>query len=241
MEQQFLNGNKLIYMLIITGASKGIGNYLYNSYKLNGEKVFGFYNSTNDLSIIGDPNFIKIDITKHNDIENWVNGNLPNFSNITLINCAGINYNSYGHKADIKKWKSVIEVNLIGTFNVIHNLLPIMRNQKFGRIINFSSVVAELPSTGVSAYAASKSALIGLSKTLAMENASLGVTINNINLGYSELGMITDVPEVYLNGIINRIPNGKLCSPMDIYNTVEFIRKTEYLNGTGININGCLI
>jgi NAD(P)-dependent dehydrogenase (short-subunit alcohol dehydrogenase family) len=228
-------------MIIITGASKGVGNFLYNKYKNEKIPVIGFYNSTSNKEILANGDFIKIDITEYDEINKWVSESESFLSDITLINCAGINYNSYGHKADILKWKKVIEVNLIGTFNVIQNLLPKMREQKFGRIINFSSVVAELPSPGISAYAASKSALIGLTKSLGVENANLNITINNLNLGYSELGMINEVPENYLNAIIERIPNGKLCSPDDIYQTIEYIRKTGYLNGTGINLNGCLI
>ncbi|MBP1671863.1 MAG: family oxidoreductase, partial [Bacteroidetes bacterium] len=105
------------------------------------------------------------------------------------MNCAGISYNSYAHKADIDKWNKVIEVNLNGTFNVIRNILPIMREQSYGRIINFSSIVTSLPTPGVSAYAASKAGLIGLTKSLAVENASKRITVNAINLGYANIGM----------------------------------------------------
>ena len=124
---------------------------------------------------------------------------------------------------------------------MITSLLPIMREQNYGRIINFGSVVSELPTPGISAYAASKSALFGMTKSISIENANKGITINNINLGYSELGMINEVPEVYLNQIKEKIPSNKLCKPSDILNTVEFLRNTEYVNGSNININGGLI
>jgi NAD(P)-dependent dehydrogenase (short-subunit alcohol dehydrogenase family) len=116
-----------------------------------------------------------------------------------------------------------------------------MREQKFGRIINFSSVVAIKPTQGISAYAASKSALWGLSKSIAIENAALNITINNINLGYSELGMIEMVPDEYKKVIIAQIPAGILCEPKDILNTVRYIRSTRYLTGTSIDLNGGLI
>ena len=228
-------------MIIITGASKGIGKYLAEEYSKKDINVFGIYNSTFIESTHPKTVFFKVDTTKDDEIKSWIENNQSDLKEITLINCAGINYNSFAHKADIQKWREVIEVNLIGTFNMISSLLPFMREQSYGRIINFGSVVAELPSPGVSAYAASKSALFGMSKSIAIENASKGVTINNINLGYSELGMISEVPEKFLEDIKKRIPSNKLCKPSDIFNTIEYLRNTEYVNGTEININGGII
>ena len=239
MEPQLLNGDKNRYMILITGASKGIGKYLCEEYLHNNENIIGIYNST----IIGKDsgNYYKIDITDIIQVQNFINTIKSQLNNITLINCAGINYNSFAHKSDIVKWQEVLKVNLFGTFNIISCILPIMRDQSYGRIINFGSVVSELPSPGISAYAASKSALSGMSKSIAFENANKGITINNINLGYSELGMINEVPEIYLNQIKERIPSKKLCKSSDIFNTVEYLRNTEYVNGSNININGGII
>jgi NAD(P)-dependent dehydrogenase (short-subunit alcohol dehydrogenase family) len=226
-------------MILITGASKGIGKYLFEEYLSYNESVIGVFNST----IIGEgrENYFKVDITDIIQVKNFIDVINIKLNNITLINCAGINYNSFAHKSDVGKWQEVLKVNLFGTFNIINCVLPIMRDQSYGRIINFGSVVSDLPSPGVSAYAASKSALSGMSKSIAVENASKGITINNISLGYSELGMINDVPESYLNQIKERIPSKKLCKPSDIFNTVEYLRKTEYVNGSNININGGII
>jgi acetoacetyl-CoA reductase/3-oxoacyl-[acyl-carrier protein] reductase len=80
-----------------------------------------------------------------------------------------------------------------------------------------------------------------LSKSIAAENASLNITINNINLGYSELGMIETVPENFKEQIIAQIPAGKLCKPVDIFNTVNYLIDTSYINGTSIDLNGALI
>ncbi len=140
------------------------------------------------------------------------------------------------------EWKKVIETNLIGTYYMIRVFLPIMRQQNYGRIINFSSVVAQKGIPGTSAYAASKSALWGLSKSLAQENGGKGVTINNINLGYVNIGMgIEQVPEIYQNSIKSQIPTQRFCEPEDILKTVEYIRNTSYLNGSSIDLNGALI
>lgn len=227
-------------MIIITGASKGIGKYLAKEFAKSGEQVLGFFLNS-EVENQQNLKYFKIDTTNYNQVATWVSENRSDLNQITLINCAGKNYNAFAHKADINKWVDVINVNLIGTFNLIHSVLPIMREQGFGRIINFGSVVAQVPSPGVSSYSASKSALWGLASSLAAENASKGITVNNINLGYSELGMIQEVPQEYLNVIMNRIPSGKLCTPQDILNTVQFLRDTSYLNGTNINLNGGLI
>lgn len=228
-------------MILITGASKGIGFYLLKQFLSEGQVVYGTYNSSVPEKEYVDL-FSKVDISDITLVKGWINSLGVKLNNIVLINCAAKNYNSFAHKSDINAWKNVIEVNLIGTFNVIRTLLPIMREQNYGRIINFSSVVALSPTRGVSAYASSKAALWGLAKSLAAENSAKGITVNNINLGYANIGMgINDVPKEILAEIRNRIPSGKLCEPLDIFNAVKFIIETEYFNGASIDLNGGLI
>ena len=112
----------------------------------------------------------------------------------------------------------------------------------YGRIINFSSVVTSLPTPGTSAYTASKAAILGLTKTLAVENASKGITVNAIKLGYVNIGMgINDVPKEYYDKVISQIPAGKFCDPIEVYNTIKYIINAEYLNGSAIDLNGGLI
>lgn len=226
-------------MIIITGASRGIGKFLLETFISNNEQVIGTYNSS--LPNENSKYFEKVDVSNIHEITDFVNNKKDILNDITLINCAGISNNGFGHKIDYEKWKNVIDVNLLGTYNFIRSVLPIMREQKFGRIINFSSVVAIKPTPGVSAYAASKAALWGLSKSIAIENASLNITINNVNLGYSELGMIETVPEEYITKIIAQIPAGELCSAQDILNTVNYLRSTKYITGASIDLNGGLI
>lgn len=225
-------------MIIITGASKGIGNYLFEKYKKNGIKVLGTFNST----LIDSKNedlLYKVDISNFTEVNSWISQIEDKLDKIVLINCAGINYNSFAHKAAIDKWEQVIKVNLVGTFNVIRCLLPIMRKHHYGRIINFSSVTAQMGTPGISAYAASKSGLWGLTKSLSVENGSKGVTINNVNLGYADIGMgINDVPMEYAEIVKRKIPSKEFCSPEDIYNTVEYLINTKYINGSSIDLNG---
>lgn len=240
MVPQSLNG--LINMIIITGASKSIGRFLFERFKNEGAEIAGTFNSTSD-GIERDKEFYyKVDISDYKQVRAWIESMKQQLNDIILINCAGISYSALAHKSDINRWKNIIDVNITGTFNVIHCLLPFMREQHYGRIINFSSVVAKLPTPGVSAYAASKAGLIGLSKSLAVENASLGITVNAINLGYVELGMgVNNVTEQYQKKMKQRIPAGRFCNPDEIYNTVKYFIDTEYINGADVDLNGGLL
>jgi NAD(P)-dependent dehydrogenase (short-subunit alcohol dehydrogenase family) len=227
-------------MILITGASRGVGKFILDAFiKENKEQVMGTY--LHSLPLEHTSNYVKLDVTDYEAIANFVSVNKDSLSDITLINCAGINYNSFTHKSEKDKWRNVIETNLMGTYNVIRNFLPLMRTEKFGRIINFSSVVAIKPTPGVSSYATSKSALWGLSKTIAIENAAFNITINNINLGYSEFGMIGDVPEEYLKEIIAQIPVGRLCNGSEILNTIQYLQNTGYITGNSIDLSGGLV
>lgn len=229
-------------MIIITGASRGVGKYLFDRFIMEGQEVYGTYNNTPIQSNTDKGTYYQVNIVDALSVERWIQLIHHNLNNIVLINCAGISYNSFAHKADLEKWSEVLNVNVVGTFNVIRHLLPIMREQNFGRIVNFSSVVASLPTPGVSAYAASKSALIGLSKSLAVENASKGITVNNINLGYADIGMgVEQVPVSYQKSMKERIPSGVFCPPEDIFETVKYLIMTEYINGSSIDLNGGLI
>jgi NAD(P)-dependent dehydrogenase (short-subunit alcohol dehydrogenase family) len=224
--------------ILITGASRGIGSFLFEKYSSEGNEVYGTFNTTKPSSEIS--NLTKVEISDEIQVRNWIETVVKTDDKVVLINCAGINYNSYAHKAEIPKWGKVIEVNLIGTFNVICSVLPHMRETNFGRIINLSSVVAQNGIPGTSAYAASKAGLWGLTKTISVENATKGITINNLNLGYFNIGMISEIPEEILKSIIKTIPSQKLGDPINIFNAVNFLIKSDYVNGTFIDINGGL-
>jgi NAD(P)-dependent dehydrogenase (short-subunit alcohol dehydrogenase family) len=226
-------------MILITGASRGIGKFLLKKFIDSGEKVFGTFNQTQPEDEFSEL-LTKVDITDISQINVWLEMVLKESKNITLLNCAGSNYNSFAHKSDIEKWKAVIETNLIGSFNMISQVLPIMREENFGRIINFSSVVAESGIPGTSAYAASKAGLWGMTRAIAVENAKKGITINNLNLGYFDVGMIKEVPQEYQEIIKAKIPVGKFGNPENIWKAVNYIIESDYLTGTSVDINGGL-
>jgi NAD(P)-dependent dehydrogenase (short-subunit alcohol dehydrogenase family) len=225
-------------MIIISGASRGIGKYLLETFKEQSIEVIGLYNNTKPENY--SESYIKVDVRNFEDIEKELTPLISDAKELILINCAGITYSAFAHKSDPERWKEVIETNLIGTYNLIRSVLPKMREINHGRIINFSSVVAVKGTPGVSAYAATKSAFWGLSKSIAIENANKNITINSINLGYSELGMIKEVPEQYMEQIKSEIPMKRLCSPDEILSTVNYLINTGYITGESLNVNGGL-
>lgn len=137
-------------MIIITGASRNIGKYLFEQYSEK-EEVVGTFFKTQPNGTFSKSNLFKVDIADFNSVTNFFKEIENTLQKITLVNCAGISYNSFAHKSDPFEWKNVIETNLVGTYYMIRVFISKMREQNFGRIINFSSVVAQKGTPGVSA------------------------------------------------------------------------------------------
>jgi NAD(P)-dependent dehydrogenase (short-subunit alcohol dehydrogenase family) len=226
-------------IFLITGASGGIGKFLSHHYAQLGYEVFGTYNSNKPENYDG-IELKKVDVSNHIEVESWISSLPLKSKKIILINSAGISYNAFGHKADPEKWREVINVNLFGSFNTSRYVLPLMRDVNFGRIINFSSVVAQVGIHGTSAYSSSKAALWGLTKTLAIENASKGITVNTLTLGYFNIGMISTVPDEMQKIIAGKIPMQGFGNPDNIIKALNFLIESDYTTGESININGGL-
>lgn len=217
-----------------------MGLYLMKRFQEEGIAVYGTYNSTVPKGM-SDYQYTKVDISNTESVNSWIQQCVSSDDEIVLVNCAAGNYNILARKADVDKWIELIDINLIGTFRAIHACLPLMYEKNWGRIINFSSVVAQKGVAGTSAYAASKAALWGLSKSLAVENAKHNITINTLNLGYMEVGMtVNDVPDKLQQEMLNQIPEHKFGSPEDVYQAIVFLINSPYTTGTAININGGL-
>lgn len=223
-------------MILITGASRGIGNYLLRHYLEQGEEVAGTWLHTPPEEGLK-KYYHQVDVTRTSNIQAFLAGLEGRLQKLLLINCAGVNYNSFAHKADPSAWAAVIQTNLIGTFQMIAAILPLMREEGYGRIINMSSVVAQKAIPGTSAYAASKAGMWGMTRSIAIENANKGITINNLNLGYFDIGMIAEVPEAYQETIKKGIPTGAYGDPQNIIAAVDFLRRADYVNGSSLDMN----
>jgi len=227
-------------MIIITGITGGIGNFLFNKFSEAGEQIIGTYH-LNKPEGKQYENTIQLDITDFYSVEKFIASIQSKSKEITLINCAGVSANAFAHKSSVEEWTNVIQVNLTGTFHLIRAVLPVMREQNFGRIINLSSIVSQNGVMGTSAYAASKAGINGMIKSIALENAQKGITINNINLGYFKVGMINTVPKEIQEKIKSKIASNEFGDPENIFSTVQYIRNTPYLNGSCVDLNGGLV
>lgn len=223
-------------MLIVTGASRGLGKFLLKHYAAS-EPAVGTYLTT-------PPSFeaelVQVDVTKEDDVKRFFDQIGPRLQNSTLINCAGINANSRVGKFDVSAFRHVVDVAVTGSFLMTKHVLPFMQAENFGRIINISSVVAQTGVPGTVAYSASKAALWGMTKTVAKECAGLSITCNCLTLGYFDIGMISEVPEKLKPQILSAIPMKRFGDPMNIVHAIDFVRKSDYLTGSCIDLNGGL-
>jgi len=226
-------------MIIITGASGAIGLKLFEYYSSRSSDTIGTYNK-NKPATDSEENLYQLDISDHLKVESFVKSISHRLKNVCLVNGASVTYDKFTHKSNPDRWSETIKVNLSGTYNMIRALLPIMREQEYGRIINLSSVVAQKGAIGTSAYAASKAGLWGLTKTIAIENANKNILINNINLGYMEVGMTTRIPSELQEQIKDSIPLKRFGPISDVILAIDFLINTTYITGTSININGGL-
>lgn len=157
-----------------------------------------------------------------------------------LVNNAGITNDASLKKMTPQQWDEVIDANLTSVYNVTHNVLPLMLEKEYGRIINISSINGRKGQFGQCNYAASKSALFGFSKSLAQEVASKGITVNTISPGYIDTPMLEDVKDEVLQSIIANIPVGRLGKPEEIARVVAFLaaRESSFITGTNLDVNG---
>ena len=247
-----MKDNLIGKVILITGGSGGLGSYLavelakygallaigYNKGKSNAQKIISSINSKHESSII-----VHVDITNKMSVHEMTEHVINKFGKIDiLINCAGISKNSMSWKTTCEDWISTIETNLSGSFFCIQTVLPYMKKNNWGRIINMSSIVGQLGIIGTSAYSASKAGPNGLSRTIAIETAKYGITVNSIALGYFETGMISNVPINQIDEIIMTIPMKRLGKLSELLHTVIFLcaNEAEYITGQTINLNGGL-
>jgi acetoacetyl-CoA reductase len=157
-----------------------------------------------------------------------------------LVNNAGITRDAMFHRMTREQWKEVIDTNLNGLFNMTHPLWSGMRDRKFGRIINISSINGQKGQMGQSNYAASKAGDIGFTKTLAQEGARAGITVNAICPGYIGTEMVRAVPEKVLETIVAAIPAGRLGEPEEIARCVVFLASDDagFITGSTLTANG---
>ena len=157
-----------------------------------------------------------------------------------LVNNAGITRDAMFHRMTREQWSEVMGTNLNGLFNMTHPVWPGMRDRKFGRVINISSINGQKGQMGQANYAAAKAGDIGFTKTLAQEGAQAGITVNAICPGYIGTEMVRAVPEKVLDAIVSQIPVGRLGEPEEIARCVVFLASDDsgFITGSTLSANG---
>ena len=231
-------------LALVTGGIRGIGAAISCKLKESGYMVVANYRNNDDIA----RNFAretgiavyKWDASDFDQCKEYVSKIQQDFgaSVSILVNNAGMTSDSMFHKCDINAWMEVLCKNLYPCIYLSKIIYPKMRKDGFGRIINLSSVNALKGQVGQTSYSASKSAIIGFTKSLASESACKGVTANVIAPGYIATDMVKNVPKNILDGIISQTPAKRLGEPTDITNAVIFLVKSEFVNGATISVNG---
>lgn len=236
---------------IVTGAARGIGKAIAEKLASMNDTVIitdiseSGEAATSELKSKGyDVFFEKVDVTDLKNVVNAVRKINEKFGRIDiLVNNAGIRPTKPFGEMEYKDWQKVLDVNLNGVFNFCSVVLPLMQENRWGRIINISSLAAQQGSTGGhSHYSASKAAVVGLSKSLAREYAKFGITVNAVAPGWID----TEGWEGELDGkreeFAAKIPLGRLGSPEDVAKGVAFLASddSEYITGITLPINGGL-
>jgi 3-oxoacyl-[acyl-carrier protein] reductase len=189
----------------------------------------------------GEAMTLNLDVTSAQSVKESFDRVLKEKSRIdVLVNNAGIARDALAVRMKPADWDLVLNLNLAGAFRCIQAVLPGMMRNRWGRIVNISSVVGQAGSAGQANYAASKAGLIGLTKSVAQEMASRGITVNAVAPGYIATDMTKDLPDDVKSKIMAQIPMARMGKPDDIANAVKFLcsEDASYITGQVIAVNG---
>jgi acetoacetyl-CoA reductase len=181
------------------------------------------------------------DVSDFKGAEAMVAGLVSKYGSIDiLINCAGITRDASFRKMSLEQWRAVISTNLDSAFNVTKQVIEGMVAQEWGRIINISSVNGVKGAFGQTNYAAAKAGILGFTKSLALEVAKKGVTVNAISPGFIDTPMTQAMPDAARAAVVAAIPTERMGVPDDIANAVAYLASDEasYVTGTNLSVNG---
>ena len=231
--------------ILITGASGGIGNELVKKFISLGGNVLGVGTKTEKLDLLKKEyptiKVKKFDMAEHSRMEEFIDNVSLELGGLDiLINNAGTNVDNLSLRMNESEWKKVIDINLTSTFLLSKYAIKKMLKNKFGRIVNITSVVGHTGNLGQSNYAASKAGIIGMSKSLAIEYAKKNITINCVSPGFIVSDMTMNIAEKVKLYLTSRIPMGKLGTGEDVSNCVAFLSSDQasYVTGETIHVNG---
>ena len=235
--------------VLITGATGGIGSAIAKRMAkqgadlvLSGTKKDSLETLSNE---IGDNCYsFAADLAKKEEIKNLVIWAIEKMGSIDiLVNNAGITRDNLSIRMSDEDWDDVINVNLTASFLLSRDCLKVMLKKRWGRIINITSVVGVMGNAGQSNYAASKAGMIGMTKSIASEVSSRGITVNCISPGYVVTAMTDKISDVAKENILQNTPVGRFGKAEEIADWAIYLASNEadYITGQNININGGLV
>lgn len=236
---------------IVTGGSRGIGAAISKELAKNGVKVVINFNSRSELAdkvvaeikdIGSDAYAVQADVSKLADAQKLINETVNHFGKLDiLVNNAGITRDRSFKKLSEEDWRTVIDVNLNSVYNTTSSALEHILESDAGRIINISSIIGQAGGFGQTNYAAAKAGMIGYTKSLALELAKSGVTVNAIAPGFIDTEMVQAIPENIREQIVAKVPKRRFGQPEEIARGVIYLCKDgDYITGQQLNINGGL-
>tara|TARA_X000000950_G_C13878590_1_gene645898 strand:- start:9 stop:740 length:732 start_codon:yes stop_codon:yes gene_type:complete len=231
--------------ILITGATGGIGNCLIKKFNELGAKIVASGTNVEKLEIIkrNFPNIFveKFQLDHHDKIENFIETVHKKLEGIDiLVNNAGITLDNLSIRLTEENWKKVLDINLTSTFLMSKFAIKKMLKNKYGKIINITSIVGHTGNLGQANYAASKAGIVAFSKSLAIEYAKKNININCVSPGFIKTEMTDKINDDFKKILINKIPSGDLGSGEDVSNCVAFLASdmANYINGETIHVNG---
>ena len=231
--------------IIITGATGGIGNELVKKFISLKGKVLATGTNIEKLEKLKkeyhDVEILKFDISKHSEIENFVEDASSKIKGLDiLVNNAGITIDNLSIRMKNEEWQKVIDINLSSTFFICKYGIKKLLKNKFGRIINITSIVGHTGNIGQANYTASKAGMVAMSKSLALEYAKKNITINCVSPGFIQTAMTDKISDEIKKTLMTRIPMNKLGNGEDISNSVAFLASdaASYITGETIHVNG---
>ena len=238
---------------IVTGGTRGIGREIARTLAQNGANIAINYRKYNEevenlieelksfgVKVVA----CKCDVSNEEEVINFIKEVKDKFESIDiLVNNAGITKDGLIIRMSEKDFDDVIDVNLKGTFNTTKAVSSIMVKQRYGKIINISSVVGVAGNAGQCNYAASKAGVIGFSKSVARELAARNINVNVIAPGYINTDMTSVLPDRVKEEVIKTIPMKKIGEPKEIANLVLFLSSnlSNYITGQVINVDGGMV
>ena len=236
--------------VLITGGSRGIGRAVCCAFARAGCRIFFNYSSASPAAAEteklvadagGSATGIRVNVAAESEVAEFVGRALAETGRIdVLVNNAGITRDGLIVRMKETDWDDVLNINLKGTFNCIKAVTKTMMKQRAGRIINVSSVVGVSGNPGQANYVASKAGIIGLTKAVAKELASRGITANVVAPGYVDTDMSTSLSDKAKEMMVSQIPLGRVGSPEDIAAAVVFLASDQaaYITGQVLHVNG---